>query len=87
MTNEERMAIARHIAAKVADEDFRDTLQNAQGIQQIGIVQVIGRMIISQMGIEFNEEAERLVGVGLACGYALGRDFARGEAMERSVSV
>jgi hypothetical protein len=82
MSNEERLMIARHIAAKVADEEFRKTLQEAQDLQKIGMVQAVGRIIIAQLGIELNDDAEGLVGLGFACGHALGRDLAKAEAME-----
>lgn len=81
MTSDERLKIANHIAAKVADEDFRRILAEAQQMQQIGVVQAVGRIITAQLNIEVSDDSERLVGLAFACGHAFGRDLARAESM------
>lgn len=87
MENAEKLKIASHIAAKVADEDFRNTLNEAMGMVRIGMFQVMARIMIQQQGIEFSEEAERLALISLAVGHSLGRDLAKAEAMEASAAA
>jgi hypothetical protein len=85
MTPQEKEKIARHLAAKAADADFRAVLQDAMEITRIGVFQATGRIIIAQQGIALNEEAERLALMCLAVGHSIGRDLARAESMETGV--
>ena len=70
-----REKIKRHIAAKVADEDFRRHLAEAAEMRELPIVQVMTRIICAQLDIDVNDDAVKLAGYAFACGHAFGRDL------------
>lgn len=69
----------RHIAAKVADEDFRRRMAEAGDMKDLGVVQVVADMIIRQMGIEVSSEARQLAGFAFIAGHVFGRDLGSAE--------
>lgn len=75
MTADMREKIQRHIAAKVADEDFRDRLAETAEMRDVPIVKVMTRIICAQLDIDVNDEAERLASFAFAAGHAFGRDL------------
>ncbi len=82
MTAETAQRIQRHIGAKVADEDFRQRLEQSQAMNNFPVVQVMVRMICMQLGIDDDSQAQRLGAACFSLGHTFGRDLGKVDGME-----